>query len=318
MTILTVTLNPAIDVTYRIPALEAGTTVPVTEVRTRAGGKGVNVASVVRGLGGDSLVLAFAGFAQPDEFRTGLDALGLRHRLVPACGSVRRTVAVVTDDGTTTNLNEPGAEVATGAEAAITAVLRTELDAGAGAVVISGSVPPGLAAEVPARLVAVCAGYGVPVIADVSGAALRAVATAGAVLMPNRDELAQLLGTLPRSLDDVADVTAAGRRLVRDGAAAVVATAGEDGAIAVTPGGAWSARPVEAVTGNPTGAGDAAAAALARHLAAAGSVSEVDWPAALADVVATSAASVREPVAGEIDAEARSGWLGAVTVRETA
>ncbi|MEU4250890.1 hexose kinase [Amycolatopsis sp. NPDC026612] len=315
MTILTVTLNPAIDVTYRIPALEAGTTVPVTEVRTRAGGKGVNVASVVRGLGGDSLVLAFAGFAQPDGFRAGLDALGLRHRLVPACESVRRTVAVVADDGTTTNLNEPGAEVTTGAEAAITAVLRTELAAGAGAAVISGSVPPGLAAEVPARLVAVCAGYGVPVIADVSGAALRAVATAGAVLMPNRHELAQLLGPLPRS---AADVTAAGRRLVRDGAAAVVATAGEDGVIAVTPGGAWSARPVEAVAGNPTGAGDAAAAALARHLAAAGSVSGVDWPAALADVVATSAASVREPVAGEIDAEARSGWLGAVTVRETA
>jgi tagatose 6-phosphate kinase len=312
--ILTVTLNPAIDVTYRIPALQAGTTIPVTDVRTRAGGKGVNVASVVRRLGGDSLVLALAGLARPDEFRAGLDELGLSHRLVPACAAVRRTVAVVTDDGTTTNLQEAGAEVATGAEAGITAVLRGELDAGAGAVVISGSVPPGLAAEVPARLVAVCAGYGVPVIADVSGAALRAVATAGAVLMPNRDELAQLLGTLPRFGRDVA---AAGRRLVAGGAAAVVATVGEDGVLAVTPTGAWSARPVEVVTGNPTGAGDAAAAALARHLAAAGSVSEVDWPAALVDVVATSSAGVREPVAGEIDVEARAGWLGAVTVKET-
>jgi tagatose 6-phosphate kinase len=311
--ILTVTLNPAIDVTYRVPALEPGTTVPVAQVRTRAGGKGVNVASVVRALGGDSLVLAFTGLPRPDAFEAGLDELGLSHRLVPALDSVRRTVAVVADDGTTTNLREAGSEVAIGAEAGITAALRTELDAGAGAVVISGSVPPGLAAEVPARLAAVCAGYGVPVIADVSGAALRAVATAGAVLMPNRDELAQLLGTLPPSDGDVA---AAGRRLVRDGAAAVVATAGEDGAIAVTPKGAWSGRPVEVVTGNPTGAGDAAAAALARHLAAAGSVSDVDWPAALADVVATSSAGVRTPVAGEIDAEARAGWLDAVTVRE--
>ena len=312
--VLTVTLNPAIDVTYRVPALEAGTTVPVTQVRSRAGGKGVNVASVVRALGGDSLVLAFTGLSQPDEFEAGLAELGLSRRLVPALNSVRRTVAVVADDGTTTILREAGTEVAIGAEAGITAVLRTELAAGAGAVVISGSVPPGLPAEVPARLVAVCAGHGVPVIADVSGAALRAAATAGAVLMPNRDELAQLLGTLPRS---GGDVRAAGRRLVRDGAAAVVATAGEDGAIAVTPKGAWSARPVEVVTGNPTGAGDAAAAALARHLAAAGSVSEVDWPDALADVVATSAAGVRKPVAGEIDTEARAGWLGAVTVRET-
>jgi 1-phosphofructokinase/tagatose 6-phosphate kinase len=315
VTILTVTLNPAIDVTYRIPAFAAGTTISVTDVRTRAGGKGVNVASVVRELGGDGLVLAFTGAGSPDEFRAGLDELGLRHRLVPALSSVRRTVAVVAGDGTTTILREPGAEVTAGAEAGIAAALRTELDAGAAAVVVSGSVPPGLAAGVPARLVALCAEYGVPVIADVSGAALRAVAAAGAVLMPNRDELAELLGTLPRSTPDV---VAAGRRLVRAGAAAVVATAGEDGAIAVTPAGAWSARPVEAVPGNPTGAGDAAAAALARHLAAAGTVSEVDWPAALADVVATSSAGVRKPVAGEIDIDARSGWLGAVTVREEA
>ncbi len=310
-TILTVTLNPAIDVTYRVAGLAVGETVRVASVRSRAGGKGVNVAAVARHLGGDSRVLALTGRAEPDEFRAGLDRLGLPHRLVPALETVRRTVAVVADDGVTTSLQERGAAVAAGTRDEVVAAFRAELAAGVGAVVVSGSVPPGLGDEVPARLAVLGAEAGVPVIADVSGAALRAAATTGSVLVPNRAELAELFGKR-------LDVVAAGRQLVRDGAAAVVATLGEDGVVAVTAGHEFRVRPVERVVGNPTGAGDAAAAALARHLAAAGGVSEVDWPAALADVVATSAAAVLCPVAGEVDLEARAGWLDALAVKEIA
>jgi len=222
---------------------------------------------------------------------------------VPALSSVRRTIAVVADDGSTTMLQENGFPACEHAEAQITAALRSELETGAGAVVISGSVPVGLDPEVPARLARLCAEFRVPVIADVSGAALRAAASSGAVLMPNEDELAELVGD--GGVDD----------LVAGGAAAVVATAGPDGAIAVTATGSWRARPAEVVVGNPAGAGDAAAAALALHLARAGHA--VDWPAALADVVATSAAAVLCPVAGEIDLGARTRWIPVTTVEET-
>ncbi|MEU5263776.1 PfkB family carbohydrate kinase [Amycolatopsis sp. NPDC021455] len=301
--ILTVTLNPAIDVTYRVDVLRPGETVRVPDVRSRAGGKGVNVAAVVRRLGGESLVLALTTTRTPDEFRDGLDGLGLAHRLVPALPAVRRTVAVVTRADGTTMLQENGFPAGETAEAGIFAALRAELSAGAGAVVISGSVPEGLGADVPARLVRLCGRHDVPVIADVSGAALREAAGSGAVLMPNEDELKELAGSGAEACQD----------LVAAGAPAVVATAGPDGATAVTARGAWRARPAEVVTGNPAGAGDAAAAALAVHLSAGG-VSEVDWPVALADVVATSAAAVLRPVAGEIDVAARERWIRAVEV----
>lgn len=294
--IVTVTLNPAIDVTYRVDALRVGETVRVPDVRSRAGGKGVNVAAVVRELGGESLVLALTTTRTPDEFRIGLDELRLAHRLVPALPAVRRTVAVVTPADGTTMLQENGFPAGEAAEAGIVAALRAELAAGAGAVVISGSVPAGLAADVPAKLARLCVRHDVPVIADVSGAALREAAGSGAVLMPNEDELADLAGS--------------GQDLVTAGAPAVVATLGPGGAMAVTAGGAWRARPAEVVTGNPAGAGDAGAAALAMHLTA----SEVDWPVALADVVATSAAAVLRPVAGEIDVAAREKWSRAVKV----
>lgn len=301
--IVTVTLNPAIDVTYRVQALRVGETVRVPHVRSRAGGKGVNVAAVVGALGGDGLVLALTTTTAPDEFRAGLEELGLAHRLVPALAAVRRTIAVVADDGGTTMLQENGFPAADGAEAEIVAALWDELEAGAGAVVISGSVPTGMDPEVPARLARSCAELRVPVIADVSGAALRAAAHSGAVLMPNQDELAELARTC--------------QDLVAGGAAAVVATAGADGAVAVTGRGTWRARPAEVVAGNTAGAGDAAAAALALHLARAGHVRDVDWPAALADVVATSAAAVLRPVAGEVDLAARSRWIPLTTVKES-
>jgi tagatose 6-phosphate kinase len=303
--ILTVTLNPAIDVTYRVDVLRVGETVRVPDVRSRAGGKGVNVAAVVRALGGESLALALTTTGAPDEFRAGLTRLGLAHRLVPALPAVRRTVAVVTRAGGTTMLQENGFPAGEAGEAGIFDALRAELAAGAGAVVISGSVPAGLAADVPAKLARLCVRHEVPVIADVSGAALRFAAGSGAVLMPNETELAELTGPDRAAADACHD-------LVAEGASAVVATFGTDGAIAVTPRGAWRARPAEVVTGNPAGAGDAAAAALARYLSAAGGTSEVDWPVALADVVATSAAAVLRPVAGEIDVAARDRWIRVV------
>ncbi|WP_460370917.1 PfkB family carbohydrate kinase, partial [Actinocorallia lasiicapitis] len=59
--ILTVTLNPALDVTYAVPFWAAHTTNRVVEVRERAGGKGVNVARVLRALGQDVLALGLCG-----------------------------------------------------------------------------------------------------------------------------------------------------------------------------------------------------------------------------------------------------------------
>ncbi|WP_410667856.1 1-phosphofructokinase family hexose kinase [Amycolatopsis sp. cmx-4-68] len=296
--IVTVTLNPAIDVTYRVDALRVGGTTRVPDVRSRAGGKGVNVAAVVRELGGESLVLALTTTRTPDEFGAGLDRLGLAHRLVPALPAVRRTVAVVTPADGTTMLQEVGSPASPGGEAGILDGLRAELAAGVGAVVISGSVPAGMGADVPAKLARLCVRHDVPVIADVSGAALREAAGSGAVLMPNEDELTELAG--PGACQD----------LVAAGAPAVVATLGPEGAMAVTARGSWRARPAEVVTGNPAGAGDAGAAALAMHLGE----SEMDWPVALADVVATSAAAVLRPVAGEIDVAARDRWRHEVKV----
>src|SRR5690606_7223225 len=111
-----------------------------------------------------------------------------------------------------------------------------------------------------------------------------------------------------------AALVAAARPLVDRGAGAVIITRGPLGMVAVTADGAWDAHLPEPLTGNPTGAGDTVAAAVIAALADANN--PPDWPAILVDAVATSAASVVIPVAGEIDRRLRGHLAPTVVVSE--
>ena len=94
------------------------------------------------------------------------------------------------------------------------------------------------------------------------------------------------------------DPVGAAQALRAAGADAVVVSRGADGLLAVTREGVWRAAPAERLAGNPTGAGDAAVAALTAGLAEARS-----WPDRLADAVALSAAAVGVTLAGGFDEE---------------
>ena len=114
--ILTVTLNLALDVTYRVRNLVLETSVRVEDVEQRAGGKGVNVARVLHQLGEPVMVSGFAGGATGAIVQADLDAAGLIHDLEPVGGETRRTVAIVDPAGRVTILLEPGPAVHADAE----------------------------------------------------------------------------------------------------------------------------------------------------------------------------------------------------------
>lgn len=71
--ILTVTLNTALDLTYRVPALRPHASHRVGEVTERPGGKGLNVARVLAALGHRATVTGFAGGRTGDALREALD-----------------------------------------------------------------------------------------------------------------------------------------------------------------------------------------------------------------------------------------------------
>ncbi|KMS68996.1 sugar kinase [Streptomyces viridochromogenes] len=301
--ILTVTLNTALDITYRVRALRPHASHRVSEVTERPGGKGLNVARVLAALGHEVTVTGFTGGATGRVVREQLSALpGVVDALVPVTGATRRTIAVVDEaTGDTTQLNEPGPTV-TPAEWSAFQEAYEDLLASASAVALCGSLPPGVPVGAYAGLVRAAKAAGVPVLLDTSGEALRrGVAARPDLIKPNADELAELTG----SHEPLRATQDARRR----GARAVVASLGTEGLLAATPEGRWRATPPTRLHGNPTGAGDSAVAGLLSGL-----VERLPWPDRLARAAALSAASVLAPVAGEFDRGAYEELLGRVAV----
>ena len=312
--ILVVALNPALDVTHRLDHVDwAGVNRPAA-VHVSPGGKGLNVARVLRSLGADVLLAGLAGGHTGNVVRSALRDTGIPACLVPTSGDTRRTFAVVdAGRGETAIFNEPGPRISPDE---YTAFLQRYADAIAhsSAVVLSGSLPPGVPDSAYADLIGLAAGAGVPSLLDTSGPALVAGVAAGpAIVKPNLAELAAAVGCeLPRPAgrpsEQCADVLQAAGQLRAAGAGAVVVTLGADGLLALTEGGCWHAV-TPAVSGNPTGAGDAAAAALALGLSAGS-----PWAGRLAQAAALGAAAVAAPVAGEYDDVVYRQALAAVRV----
>lgn len=303
--IVTVTLNPAYDVTYRVRELLVGRAHRVTEAHERVGGKGINVARVLAVRGEPVVAVTFGD----NELEAAAQTLGFEVECVRGLRKIRRTLVVHDELGATTSLWEPGQRVADEAAEQLLSNVEQRLPRTTG-LVVSGSLAPGVPAELPAQLARAAVRAGVPVIVDADDKALRLAAqVSGVVLIPNREELGRLAASTMNSLDDVVSAVT---RLVDGGVLAVVATLGDSGMIAADASGAWRAGLDQPIEGNPTGAGDAAAAAVIAHLAKG----EPRWPELLLDAVATSASAVMSPVAGEIDLPIRDQLLSQVRVSQ--
>ena len=110
--ITVVTLNPAVDKTYRVSALRPGRIHRVDQVDAFPGGKGINVAKVLKRLGLAVQVTGFIGGGTGDAILQGLDQLGLSHRMVPIPGETRTCLNILDETGRTqTEFLEPGPSV---------------------------------------------------------------------------------------------------------------------------------------------------------------------------------------------------------------
>jgi tagatose 6-phosphate kinase len=310
--ILVVTLNPALDLTYELRRVDwAGVNRPA-EVRSRPGGKGINVGRTLHALGADVLVLGLAGELTGEAVRSALAATGVPGAFTEIAGETRRTLAVIDRDrGQTALFNEPGPRVSAAEYAALRARYQAELAASA-AVVLTGSLPPGLPSGSYAELTGIAAAAGVPVVLDAEGEPLlRGLGASPAVIKPNLAELSGAVGRRLTGTDSTgrAAVAAAALELREAGAQAVVVSLGAGGLLAVTGDGVWQAVHPGAVAANPTGAGDAVVAGLTHRL-----VLGHPWAERLRHAVALGSAAAAAPVAGEFSPADYEQALDQVTV----
>ena len=273
-------------------------------MHARPGGKGLNVARTLHTLGAEVLVMGLIGGTTGESVTAELAALAVPAAFTWVRGETRRTFTVV--DGRTGEaalFNEPGPRITPDGYEEFRIRYASAL-AGCAAVVLSGSLPPGLPPGSYAELITTASAAGVPVLLDAHGEALRLGAAAGpAIVKPNLAELETFAGRPlagpagggpPGAGVDRAAVAAASRELREAGPGAVVVSLGPDGLHADTGVGCWQAAPPAVAAGNATGAGDAAAAGLARGLALG-----YPWEERLRDAVALGTAVALAPVAGE-------------------
>ena len=258
--ILTVTLNAAIDKTHIIPGFGVGAVNRPTAVLALAGGKGINVARVLRALDEPVLATGFVAGHAGAHVLSLMAGEGIPHNFQRlAAGESRTCLAVVHPEGPPhTEINEPGPRVDEAAFEAFVASYEAMLPQ-ASWVALSGSLPPGLDAEAYLRLIASAKLAGKRVSLDTSGPELPgAIAGAPDVIKPNQKEAELVLGE-PLS---PANVPAAVERLLALGPRIVALTLGAAGAAIATQGEAWWVAAPDVQVVNPIGSGDSFLAAL--------------------------------------------------------
>lgn len=283
-----VALNPAIDRTLTVPGFAAGATNRVTAARLDPGGKGINVARVLRALDTPAQVVGFLGEANGRLITTHLDSLAAGHRFVPVEGETRVNLKLVDPQtGALTEVNDLGFQVDGAQLERLSCTIRVLLP-DSGLLVLAGSLPTGVPVSYYQELTAMARQAGVPVILDADGDPLRAALPARPTLIkPNQGEAERLLG---RSLSTRTDVVQAARALRELGPEMVVISCGAEGAVIAAAAGAWWATPPAIEPGSTVGAGDSMVAALAVAL-----VNGLSHPEALRLATAAGAGTASLP-----------------------
>ncbi len=279
--ILTLTLNPALDLTVSLDTLQAGNVNRSLGMTSHAAGKGLNVAQVLADLGHKVTVSGFLGQANAAPFEHLMHRRGFIDAFVRVPGETRSNIKLAERDGRITDLNGPGPEVDSAHQAQLLAQLD-DIAAGHDAVVVAGSLPRGVTAEWFAALLRRLTALGLPVALDTSGAALRAgLATRPWLIKPNEEELAEaceLEPASPERLDAAIDKLRAG------GVEHVLLSRGSQGADWFGPHGVLNAQPPRVDVASTVGAGDSLLAATLHGLLSG-------WPAERTLRLATAVAA---------------------------
>ncbi len=229
--IVTLTLNPALDMSTEVPHLVADEKLRCSEPVLDPGGGGLNVSRAIMALGGESLALVALGGLTGDRLSGLIRDEGVPFLALTAPGETRQSLTVTEKaSGQQFRFMLPGPKWAESDQERVFTLLRASARTGAYSV-ISGSQPPGVPLDFPARLAR--AMPGLMVILDTSGPALVEAVTHPIpgleVLRMDGYEAGILAG---RPLTSREDSAAFAAKLVAKGVAKTVIVArGADGSV---------------------------------------------------------------------------------------
>lgn len=264
--ILTITLNPSVDIAYQLDTFHLDTVNRVEKVQKTAGGKGLNVTRVLKQVGEDVVATGFLGGEIGSYVKKQLTRNDIKNSFVEIANETRNCIAVL-HDGQQTEILEQGPTIQE--HEALNFIEHLEIILNnAEVVVISGSLPKGLASNYYVEIVELCKQYDVAVVLDCSGEALKKVLESQqkpTVIKPNTEELSQLIGK--NITDDIQELKSVLSGQLFQGIEWIVVSLGAKGAFAKHNDKFYRVKIPKINVVNPVGSGDSTVAGIAASLA---------------------------------------------------
>ena len=191
---LTVTMNPSIDIAYQLDDLKVDTVNRVIETHKTPGGKGLNVTRVLSQLGDDVLASGLLGGKLGEFLEAELDKSAIKHSFYKISAETRNCIAIL-HGGYQTEILEQGPYVSAKESKGFLEFFEKLLPK-LEVVAISGSLPKGVPVDYYSQMIAICKQHQVPIVLDCSGQALLEVLNGAAkptVIKPNTEELSQIM-----------------------------------------------------------------------------------------------------------------------------
>ncbi len=257
--VVTVTLNPALDLTGSLEILQTGTVNLIDSGSLHPAGKGINVAKVLAELGAEVTVTGLLGADNQEPFVQLFDSLNMADKFIRVQGASRINVKIVEKSGQVSDLNFPGVAVQENEiqqfEQTLFALAKSH-----DVFVIAGSLPQGVSPEQLAEWIKALQKVGKKVFFDSSNQALvKGIAAGPYLIKPNDEELSAIVG---RTLSSTADITAAAEKLQQQGCENVVISLGEKGVLWLDQAGWIQSIPPRMDVVSTVGAGDTLVAGL--------------------------------------------------------
>ncbi|HEM3514995.1 tagatose-6-phosphate kinase [Streptococcus suis] len=263
--ILTITLNPSVDIAYQLDTFRLDTVNRVEKVQKTAGGKGLNVTRVLKQIGEDVVATGFIGGELGNYVKKQLTRNDIKNSFVEIGNETRNCIAVL-HDGKQTEILEQGPTIQE--HEALNFIEHLEIILNnVDVVAISGSLPKGLASNYYVKVIELCKKCGVAVVLDCSGETLKNVLESQqkpTVIKPNTEELSQLIGK--NVTDDIQELKEVLSDQLFQGIEWIVVSLGAKGAFAKHNDKFYRVKIPKINVVNPVGSGDSTVAGIAASL----------------------------------------------------
>ena len=259
--ILTVTMNPSVDISYPLEKFNLDTVNRVLKAIKTPGGKGLNVTRVLKQLDDKVIATGLIGGALGIDIQKKLTEMGIENKFFEISGETRNCIAIL-HEGNQTEILENGPTISQSESEKFLEYFE-KLVQEVEIISISGSLPNGIEDDYYSKMIEICNKYEKPVVLDCSGRALVEVLKneyKPKVIKPNTEELSQLIGK--EVSKDIGELKETLKNELFDGIEWIIVSLGADGAFAKHNDKFYKVNVPKIEVVNPVGSGDSTVAGI--------------------------------------------------------